>query len=435
MNPRRQLAAITLAMTLSIVGLVWITFSANAAAWWQPGQITAWAYMIGYNQPITVPSFISSPTGVHPNTAVDVDLGDDAGLASNGMPTVDPNVVQSVSNIHAAGAHAICYVDVGTAENWRSDYSLFDPSEIGSAVPGWSGEYFINVNDWSTPVPAPYETIQQIMTNRFELCQEEGFDGIEADNVDTYTDGNLGGFTISQSQEETYVNNLISLAHSDGLAYFLKNEINGDSFISDEAAKVDGEIVEQCWQYGECSALDIFVQEGKPILNVEYDSPSESTLCPEANAFPMASNSENVDVTEINYSCSEYGNGEAPEGATTTTTSAPSTPPSTTPSSTTPSSTTPSSTTSSSTTSPSTTSPSTTPPGGTPPSGIPPSATPPSAAAPSTIPLSATPPTTEHHTTKPHPTKHHQTKHHTTKHHTTKHHTTKHHATNHHTTK
>jgi endo-alpha-1,4-polygalactosaminidase (GH114 family) len=326
MSPRRKLVAIILAATLSVLGLVYRTPSASAAIWWRPGQITAWAYMIGYNQPIIVPSFISSPAGRHPNTAVDVDLGDDTGLASNGMPNVDANVVQSVRNIRAARAHAICYVDVGTVENWRSDYRLFDPSEIGSAMPGWSGENFVNVNDWSRPVPAPYETIQQIMTKRFKLCQEEGFAGIEADNVDAYTDGNLGGFTISQIQQETLVNKLVSLAHSDGLAYFLKNEINGDSFISNEAPKVDGEIVEQCWQYRECSALGIFVHEGKPILNVEYDAPSKSTLCREANAFPMASDSENLDVTEINYSCSRFGNGEAWQSGTTTPRPARSTP-------------------------------------------------------------------------------------------------------------
>jgi len=34
------------------------------------------------------------------------------------------------------------------------------------------------------------------------LCQEEGFDAIEADNVDAYSDGNIGDFTLTMGQEK-----------------------------------------------------------------------------------------------------------------------------------------------------------------------------------------------------------------------------------------
>ncbi len=81
------------------------------------------------------------------------------------------------------------------------------------------------------------------------------------------------------------------------MAIFLKNGINGDSFVSDMEPYVDGAMTEQCWQYSECSALDVFVQAGKPILNVEYGKFAESTLCPEALAFPMATIQAGVDLT------------------------------------------------------------------------------------------------------------------------------------------
>ena len=178
------------------------------------------------------------------------------------------------------GGHAICYVDVGGAENYRSDFGEFDPSELGSPEPGWPDEQWINVTDWSTPVPAPYETIEQIMTDRFALCKEEGFDAIEPDNDDAYSNDPLGGFSLTMAQDETYLEELAGIAHSDGLAIFLKNGINGDSFVSDMEPYVDGAIVEQCWQYSECSALDIFVQAGKPILNVEYQHFAESDTLP-----------------------------------------------------------------------------------------------------------------------------------------------------------
>ena len=301
----------------------------SAASWWQPGPLTSWAYVIGENYPLAV------PTSVGNVQVYDADLGDQSGLSANGAPLANPTIEASVAAIHASGAHAICYVDAGTAENWRSDYPKFDPSELGGPMPGWPGEQFINVADWSAPVPAPYETLQTIMANRIALCKQEGFDAIEADNVDAYTYGSLGNFTLTMAQEETYIDELISMAHSDGLAYFLKNEINGDSLLTTEAPLVDGEINEQCWQYKECSALSIFAKEGKPILNVEYQSFPASTLCPEALAFPMATIQTDVNLNgKINYGCWQYATGT---GGTTTTppvttapvTTAPVTPPAT----------------------------------------------------------------------------------------------------------
>ena len=128
-----------------------------ATTWWHPGPLTSWAYVIGENYPLQVPPIVNGvPTPVQ---AVDADLGDESGLTSTGVPVVNPTIVSSVDAIHAMGGKAICYVDAGGAENYRSDYGKFDPSELGSAQPGWPNEKFIDVNDWSTSVPAGYETL------------------------------------------------------------------------------------------------------------------------------------------------------------------------------------------------------------------------------------------------------------------------------------
>ena len=368
----------------------------SAASWWQPGPLTSWAYVIGENYPLAVPTNIGNVQ------VYDADLGDQSGLSANGAPLANPTIEASVAAIHASGAHAICYVDAGTAENWRSDYPKFDPSELGGPMPGWPGEQFINVADWSAPVPAPYETLQTIMANRIALCKQEGFDAIEADNVDAYTSGSLGNFTLTMAQEETYIDELISMAHSDGLAYFLKNEINGDSLLTTEAPLVDGEINEQCWQYKECSALSIFAKEGKPILNVEYQSFPASTLCPEALAFPMATIQTGINLNgKINYGCWQYAAGT---GGTTTTspvatapvTTAPATAPVTTAPGTTAPVTTAPVTTAPVTTVPVTTAPVTTAPVTPPAAPATPVPTPP-AATPS---ATAAPPTTQRRTTK-----------------------------------
>ena len=270
--------------------------------WWQPRPLSSWAYVIGENYPLTIPPLV----GGHRTKVqvVDADLGDESGLEPSGRPKVDPTIVASVRRIHAMGAHAICYLDAGSAESWRSDYRKFDPAEMGGPLSGWPDERFIDVADWSKPVPKRYETLRTIMSYRIGLCRREGFDAIEADNVNTYTNGDLGGFRLSMAEERTYVERLILLAHHDHLAFFLKNEINGDGLLKELAPKVDGEIDEQCWQYSECAALRIFVGERKPILNIEYEKIPRDKLCPRARAFPMATIRAGLDLAgKITYGC------------------------------------------------------------------------------------------------------------------------------------
>jgi len=278
------------------------TMVATSMTWWHPGPLQSWAYVIGENYPLAVPPIVAGrKTKVQ---AVDADLGDQDGLTPSGAPVPEPVIEASVRAVHAMGAHAICYIDAGTAENWRSDYTKFDPGELGGPLPGWQGERFIDIADWSTPVRAPHETLETIMANRVALCKEEGFDAIEADNVDAYTYRNLGGFRLSMQEEAAYVERLVTLAHAHGLAFFLKNEINGDGLLGMLAPHVDGEIDEQCWQYNECRALRVFVQERKPILEVEYQDISSKVLCPKARAFPMATIRAGLNLSgPITYAC------------------------------------------------------------------------------------------------------------------------------------
>ena len=313
----RSIGAVCALSVLGAVGPAALPATGAATGWWQPGPIASWAYVIGESYPLQVPTNIGNVQ------VYDADLGDQDGLTGAGIPVADTAIESSVAAIHSAGAHAICYLDAGTAESWRSDYSEFAPSVLGANMPDWPGEKFINVTDWTGPAGPGGETLAQIMTDRVTLCQEEGFDAVEMDNVDVYTDGNLGGFTLTTAQEETYLNNLIVVVHGAGMAFFLKNEVNGDSLVNTMAPRVDGEIVEQCWQYAECSQLEAFVQEGKPVLNVEYQGFAQAALCPEALAFPMATIQTGLDLNgNIAYGCWQYGGTATTTTAPTTTTTA-----------------------------------------------------------------------------------------------------------------
>jgi hypothetical protein len=55
------------------------------------------------------------------------------------------STASDVMAIHAAGAIAVCYVDVGTLEMGRPDYAEFPSSVVGPPVQGWPGENWLLV--------------------------------------------------------------------------------------------------------------------------------------------------------------------------------------------------------------------------------------------------------------------------------------------------
>ena len=59
----------------------------------------------------------------------------------------------------------ICYIDVGTAENWRPDYASFPSSVLGGSN-GWPGERWLDIRQLSV--------LEPIMTARFQMCKRKG---------------------------------------------------------------------------------------------------------------------------------------------------------------------------------------------------------------------------------------------------------------------
>lgn len=284
-----------------------------ATTWWHPGPLSSWQYAIGEPFPIAVPTDIGNVE------AYDIDEGNEAGTSPR-------QVEASVAAIHASGAKAICYVETGGWESYRSDASEYDSAILGRAVPGYTDERYVDIRQWSDDPGPTGLALGQILTARFQLCKDEGFDGVETDLDDTYTDNT--GFPLTMASELTFMTDMAGVIHGLGMAWFLKNDINGDSIITDIEPLADGTVNEQCWQYDECSALEPFVKAGKPVLNVEYADEAETTTCPEALAFPMATVHTDVDLDgTIAWACWQYGSGTTGQTTTTqpVTTSAPTT--------------------------------------------------------------------------------------------------------------
>ena len=89
--------------------------SLSVAQQWAPKPLTTWNYQIG-----------ETPTDL----AIQVQAYDIDGF---------DNDAAQVQKIHAAGSKAICYIDVGTWENWRPDAGEF-PNSVKGNKNGWPGE-------------------------------------------------------------------------------------------------------------------------------------------------------------------------------------------------------------------------------------------------------------------------------------------------------
>jgi hypothetical protein len=171
------------------------------------------------------------------------------------------NTATEVAALHAQGKHVICYIDVGTDEEWRSDASEFPASVIGKSN-GWPGEKYLNIADTSV--------IEPIMTKRFEMCKEKGFDAVEPDNMEDYAEKNTG-FTITAAEQLTYDEWIANEVHSLGMAVLQKNDGEQTSSLK---PYFDGAITEECNIWGECGDFTPYLAEGKPVLNAEYGSSS-----------------------------------------------------------------------------------------------------------------------------------------------------------------
>ena len=178
-----------------------------------------------------------------------------------------------VAKLHAAGRKVICYVDTGSYEDYRSDASKFPASVLGKTN-GWPGERWLDIRKVSILKP--------IMAARFAACGKKGFDGIEADNVDGYE--NDTGFDLTASEQLAYNRMLAGLAHADGLAIGLKNDVDQ---VGQLQPSFEFSVDEQCFEYTECDQLKPFITADKPVFEVEYNLKT-TAFCTKATALGSA---------------------------------------------------------------------------------------------------------------------------------------------------
>ena len=194
----------------------------------------------------------------------------------------------TVAALQATGKHVLCYVDAGTWENWRPDAAQY-PKSVRGRKNGWHGEKWLDIRRFDVVAP--------IIDARLDLCVAKGFDGVEFDNVDGYS--NRTGFNLSAADQLLFDGWLATAAHARGLAAGLKNDLDQ---VPDLVGLFDFAIDEQCAQYRECDLLTPFVAAGKPVFEIEYNLPT-SRFCPQAAELGFAAMRKHLSLDAYREAC------------------------------------------------------------------------------------------------------------------------------------
>jgi hypothetical protein len=174
----------------------------------------------------------------------------------------------TINALHAAGRRVACYFSAGSYENWRFDASRF-PAAVKGNGNGWPGEQWLDIRRLDLLIP--------IMEARLNLCKAKGFDTVDPDNMDGYT--NSTGFPLTAADQLAYNASIANAAHARGLTVALKNDLNQTTQL---VPYFDWALNEQCFQYQECGLLNPFRNAGKAVMNIEY-ALGVKKFCPAAN--------------------------------------------------------------------------------------------------------------------------------------------------------
>ncbi len=198
------------------------------------------------------------------------------------------NPASVVASLKEKGRKVVCYMSAGSYENWRPDASKFPASVLGASN-GWAGEKWLDIRK--------IELLAPIIRARLDLCKSKGFDAVEFDNVDGYT--NKTGFPLTSEDQLAYNKFLANEAHARGLSAGLKNDLDQ---VKELVPYFDWALNEQCFQYNECDLLTPFIKAGKAVFVAEYKL-NTSQFCSKANSMNFNAIKKNLNLDATRQAC------------------------------------------------------------------------------------------------------------------------------------
>lgn len=181
---------------------------------------------------------------------------------------------RTVARLHRLGRKVICYLDVGSWENYRPDAGRFPQAVLGRAYDGYPDERWLDIRRIDLLAP--------ILRRRFDLCRRKGFDAVEPDNVAGYE--NKTGFPLTAGDQLRFNRWVAREVHRRGMAVALKND---PEQVGQLLRSFDFAVVEECFAYEECGKFSPFVEAGKRVLVAEYSEPL-SSICAQAERLDFS---------------------------------------------------------------------------------------------------------------------------------------------------
>ena len=199
---------------------------------------------------------------------------------------------ETIAGLHEKGVKVICYLDVGSWENYRPDAGEFPKSSLGKVYEGYPQERWLDI--------AHYGKFASIMEKRIAMCAEKGADAVEPDNINGWE--NNTGFPLTRADQLRYNRWIAKQVHAHGMSVALKNDPKqAKQLVGD----FDFAVVEECFQYNECGYFKPFIEAGKAVFEAEYKLP-RSKFCAKAKALHFASIRKNVELFAEPWEPCEY---------------------------------------------------------------------------------------------------------------------------------
>lgn len=225
---------------------------AGAAAIWQPSAGATW--QVQFSEPLD-------------DDPLPVQVYDLDGFETS---------AETVADLHARGIRVLCYMSMGTWEEWRPDAGAYPDAVLGNAWDDWPGERFVDIRRIDLLAP--------ILSARLDLCAAKGFDAVEPDNIDTY--GNsaaVTGFPLTEQDQLAFDFWLAEAAHARGLAVGQKNAPE----LTDRLVETfDFAVTEACLSDGWCNEMLPYLEAGKAVFAIEYTDRTTASeflvMCSEA---------------------------------------------------------------------------------------------------------------------------------------------------------
>lgn len=246
---------------LLLVCVACLALPAGAAAYWHPAPTTAaWQWELQGKFELTPGASVFEIDGFE-------------------YPASD------VKAIHASGAKAICYLDVGSWEEYRPDKEAFPKSVLGKRYEGYPDERWLDI--------AHYKKFAPIIEKRIAMCARKGFDAVEPDNVAGWEKENHTGFKITRADQLRFNRWVARQVHRRGMSVALKNDGRQAKELSPD---FDFAVVEECFQYNECGYYkNTFVEEGKAVYEAEYEQKPKE-YCKTAKAIDFSAIRKSLDL-------------------------------------------------------------------------------------------------------------------------------------------